>query len=1107
MTSEDRLEIPANWLAELPPRRGVRTGEPGELDPKAPLLVRARLKSRDADLRAAFAPGANTMHADAALRHLDGEPDPEGAAALAALSEQSDRRSTDTTLRPELDAWVQDFGLPFAVAACAVRLGIHAWNPSGGWNKPDELRDRRLRAVGPTEMNRLYAEHDRGVRRLRALLAAASDEEYAAVADELAKYRTGPVLRFIATVLMPERPDWAEEVCREHKTSGYGYFHPLLWINVDRPELLTAAGISKLDQWQVSRYATTAILDNLGTAALPFLIATGRQQLDAAAKRTVLDAIALVPTDEAMAHLVSRLDEAQVFEVAADAAVRFPGRVLRAVAAASRTAEPEFLPRLAAVADAAPAAAREALAGNDAAAIAELLAPALIPDADAADLPGVLTAPPWTAKRAKRKPVVIEVHSDAKPQVVWAAGEADRWAKPEYDYFRNQTDADWQKMLDRGGVGRGAVRHNYSVMVTYAPTSFALQALEKWDGSFSPYTTGDLKVVLGRFGPPAADKVVTALRSHPNYHEALVPILSVEAARLAADWYARLKGARVGAVAWFERHGAAAAALLIPDALGADKKLRGNAEGALWNIALRVGTEAVTAAAEPYGPEAVAAIAELLAGDPLEPRGVKVPKPGAWVAPRLLPQVLTAAGDRALPADSVRHLVTVLALSTPDYPYAGIDAVAAACDRASLTRFSRGLFRLWLSSGSPSKDGWALTQLAHFADDETVRLLAPLVREWPGQAQHKRAVNGLGVLGAIGSEAALRAIQGIAEKVKFKALKEEARVQIAAIADGLGLTREQLADRLLPDYGLGEEGALVLDYGPRTFTVVFDEQLKPFVTDETGKPRKSLPKPGAKDDAEKADAAYKRFALLKKELRTVSADQVQRLEAAMVNGRTWTRDEFERYYVHHPLTWHLARRLVWSAESGGVPTAFRVAEDRTYTDVEDDAFDLPEDAVVRLDHPIRMGERAADWAGVLADYEILQPFEQLSRPILAFTEEELATGSLARFDGAKVEVGKLLGLTGKGWQRSSPEDGGVEPGMYFPLPKGGFITVALDPGIWVGMIAENPVQTLSGVRIMASEDYWWSAAGRNPEPNHPTDIDPVTASEVLAALTRITAKE
>ncbi|MCQ0018518.1 DUF4132 domain-containing protein [Actinomadura madurae] len=60
---------------------------------------------------------------------------------------------------------------------------------------------------------------------------------------------------------------------------------------------------------------------------------------------------------------------------------------------------------------------------------------------------------------------------------------------------------------------------------------------------------------------------------------------------------------------------------------------------------------------------------------------------------------------------------------------------------------------------------------------------------------------------------------------------------------------------------------MTLDYGGRRFVVGFDEQLKPFVTDEDGKPRKSLPKPGVRDDETLAPAAYKRFADLKKEAR------------------------------------------------------------------------------------------------------------------------------------------------------------------------------------------------------------------------------------------------
>ncbi|GAA2261894.1 hypothetical protein GCM10009853_013740 [Glycomyces scopariae] len=1098
-SQEDRIVFPANWQPVRVPRR-TDPGEPAVLDPGGPAEAARLIALHEDDLRHALGRPELARYADAALRHLDGAPDPEGAAIVSAVMWARERNGQMSVLRPELDAWVLEHGLPFAAVAALTRLGVSSWRKYN-----ESMRDCTVRRYEHRELHTLRTHLDRGVETLRALLAHASATDYEAAVAAVEAHRTTPEARFIAMVLFPDELGWAEEACREYKAVGVSHADSILWLTLDRPELFTAAGLSGIEHWWVKRELLATVLHHIGGAALPFLNATLRQQVATDARHLLLDAVALLPTDEAAAQLVGTLGEEHVYQAATEAAKRYPRRLLRAAAVEAGTIGAELRPRLAALAADIPAEHRDALDPAGRAAIEALLAPSTTPAADPADLPVILTAPPWTVKGAKRKPLTLDLTADAGPAVVWADGEAERWSKPDYDYFRNFTDAEWEKMLARGGVASSGRRHDYSVMATFAPTSVALRAVAKWDGSFSPYTTSDLKVIVSRFGPLAADQVVTALRSHPTYHEAIVPIRSAAAARLAADWYARLKGARVGAVAWFERHGAEGAALLVPDALGADKKLRGNAEGALWNIALRIGTEAVTAAAGRYGPEAEAAVADLLAGDPLEPRGVKLPKPGAWANPVMLPEVLTTEG-RAIPADSVRHLVTVLALSTPDYPYAGLDVAADALERDSLTRFSRALFRLWLSMSAPSKDSWALTQLSHFADDATVRLLAPLVREWPGQSQHKRAVNGLGVLGAIGSEEALRAIQGIAEKVKFKALKEEARVQIAAIADGLGLTQDQLADRLLPDFGLGETGTLVLDYGPRSFTVAFDEQLKPFVKDETGKPRKSLPKPGAKDDPETADAAYKRFAVLKKELRTVAADQVQRLEAAMVNGRTWTKDEFERYYVRHPLTWHLSRRLVWSAESAGARTAFRVAEDRTYTDARDDALTLPDDAVIRLDHPVRMGDMASEWAELFADYEILQPFEQLSRPVMAFTPEELETGSLARFDGAKVEVGKLLGLTSRGWHRSSPEDGGVEPGIYFPLPGGGYVTVALDPGIWVGMVAENPVQTLEGVRLSATEVYWWSRAGRAADGDHPRDIDPVTASEVLAALTRVTAK-
>ncbi|ETJ27026.1 MAG: Yersiniabactin transcriptional regulator YbtA, partial [Escherichia coli DORA_A_5_14_21] len=55
---------------------------------------------------------------------------------------------------------------------------------------------------------------------------------------------------------------------------------------------------------------------------------------------------------------------------------------------------------------------------------------------------------------------------------------------------------------------------------------------------------------------------------------------------------------------------------------------------------------------------------------------------------------------------------------------------------------------------------------------------------------------------------------------------------------------------------------LLLDFGPRQFTVSFDETLKPFVRDVSGSRLKDLPKPNKSDDETRANDAVNRYKLL-----------------------------------------------------------------------------------------------------------------------------------------------------------------------------------------------------------------------------------------------------
>ncbi|MFI5911944.1 DUF4132 domain-containing protein [Dactylosporangium sp. NPDC051541] len=455
------------------------------------------------------------------------------------------------------------------------------------------------------------------------------------------------------------------------------------------------------------------------------------------------------------------------------------------------------------------------------------------------------------------------------------------------------------------------------------------------------------------------------------------------------------------------------------------------------------------------------------------------PMPG-WADAASLPPIRMRDGSGVLPLAAARLVLGALRASGQPAARGALEAVKRVCEPRDVAEFAWVLLEGWRAGGMPGPESWTLAVQGVAGDDETARRLAPIIREWPGQSRHARAIEGLQVLARIGSDVALMQLHGIAQRAKFQGLKKNANRQMAAVAATLGLMAEQLADRLVPDFGLAPDGTLVLDYGQRRFVVGFDEELKPFVADEDGKRRKALPKPGAGDDQELAPAAYQRFTALKKEVRTVATDQVNRLERAMVEQRQWTGAEFRERLLEHPLLWHIVRRLVWAAGPG----AFRVAEDRTLADADDKPVTIAGDAIVRVAHPVLLGDALPVWSAVFADYEILQPFAQLGRETFTLTGE----ADLRRFTGIAMPTGRVIGLERYGWRRGNIGDNGIQHTLTRPLPGGGRIEVGLDPGIAVGAVTVLPEQTFDAVKLIS--------AGSGP--------DPVTASEVVRELTEVT---
>jgi Domain of unknown function (DUF4132) len=485
-----------------------------------------------------------------------------------------------------------------------------------------------------------------------------------------------------------------------------------------------------------------------------------------------------------------------------------------------------------------------------------------------------------------------------------------------------------------------------------------------------------------------------------------------------------------------------------------------------------------------------------LASPPLQRKGKLPKRPDLW-QPAIFARPLLRGRAAALPPAAVEGLGTILSISRLDEPNAGLEQVREACDPASLAAFAWDLFSAWLTAGAPSKEQWAFHALGHLGDDACARRLAPFVRQWPGEAAHARAVAGLDVLRAIGTDVALMHLHGISQKLKFKGLQDKAREKIAEVAEQRGLTPEDLADRLVPDLGLDADGTLVLDFGPRGFRVGFDETLKPFVRDDAGKRLPDLPKPGKADDAERAGEAVEIWKTLKKDAKALAGHQILRLELAMCGRRRWEPDVFRTFFLEHPLLQHLVRRLAWGAWEGSTLTAtFRVSEDGSLADAEDEAWVLPEAVRVGIVHRLDLSdEQAARWGEVFADYQILQPFAQLGRELYPMTEEERGARELKRIEGLTVPTGKVLGLVDqRGWRRGPAQDNGCIWWFAKPLPEDCEARLALETGVIVGMVAEFPEQEL-GTVTLEPRDSGATQGGRTFG-----SLDAVTFSELVRDL-------
>ena len=258
----------------------------------------------------------------------------------------------------------------------------------------------------------------------------------------------------------------------------------------------------------------------------------------------------------------------------------------------------------------------------------------------------------------------------------------------------------------------------------------------------------------------------------------------------------------------------------------------------------------------------------------------RTPKRPDWLATEAIEPLTIDADGRRLDDDQIVSVLTALkATASKDETEAAaagplLAAIVAHVDGESRDRFVWSLLGLWERNGAPARDRWLIAAAGRLGDDRTAIRLAGRLREWSKESLHQRARLGLDGLRAIGTTVALSEVAELSRR-RTGQLAKRAGSMLDEIAAERGIGREVLDDQLVPTCGLDRHGRRTFSYGPRSFRLQLDGALEPTLQDETGKVRKSLPRPTRDDDPEAAALAAEDWKQTRKQVRAVVEVQTQ----------------------------------------------------------------------------------------------------------------------------------------------------------------------------------------------------------------------------------------
>jgi len=394
----------------------------------------------------------------------------------------------------------------------------------------------------------------------------------------------------------------------------------------------------------------------------------------------------------------------------------------------------------------------------------------------------------------------------------------------------------------------------------------------------------------------------------------------------------------------------------------------------------------------------------------------------AWLDEAGLPPLYFLHGRQA-DNDTVRFLLYRMARTKTMRSDTEARYVIQLLDKEKSGPFATALIKLFAEKGAKPEYKYLMALAALLGNDDVADKIRTTINRWVDENRYKMAEYGVGALAIQGSNKALRWVEWYSRKYKSK----KANIGTAALgalenaAEELGITAQELGDRIVPDFGF--EGLF------KHFTVK-DEEYRAFIDsnfkiaffDEDNKKLKAIP---AAADAELKEE----FKAIAKEVRDITKSQSSRLEYYLVIQRKWSFGQWQQFFLQNPVMFIYATKLLWGVydNTGGLLQTFLCNEDTSLLDADNEEVAINKVAMVGIVHPSQLSEDVLQrWKQQFFDLSIEPIFPQLERRLPDLKDIDLNKAIITKFEGKKTKTGSIRSTLERfGWHKGPAGDGGM----------------------------------------------------------------------------------